>query len=117
MTASELADILFHARYRYNSEKELQLAISQILYQSNLPWKTEVPLTKKDRIDFMVGDIGIEVKVGGSFQQVLRQLHRYACLPEVQGLVLVTTRQSHRDLPTKLNGKPLFVVWLINSFL
>lgn len=117
MTAIDLANILYKAVYRYANEKELQRAISQILDQSGISWKAEVPLTPKDRIDFMVGDIGIEVKTDGSQQNVLRQLYRYACLPEIKALILVTTRQNHRHMPPQLDGKSCLVVFLINSFL
>lgn len=117
ITVDKLADLLFRHSYRYNSEKELQHAIALVFYQNNLDWKAEFPLTPRDRIDFMVEDVGVEVKTKDSFETVLRQLHRYAQFPQVKGLVLVTTRQSHRDLPLELNGKSLRVVWLINSFL
>lgn len=53
--------------------------------------------------------IGIECKVDGSAGAVLEQLLRYE--PHVDGLILVTSRASHRFPPRALN-LPFRVVWI-----
>lgn len=115
--AGLIADTLYFTKFRYQNEKELQRGIAEVLQKHGLAYKAEVQLTGKDRIDFLVGNIGIEVKVGGSLSAVTRQLYRYAERPEISDLILVTTRHGHGNLPSEINGKPLYVVFLINSFL
>ena len=65
-----------------------------------------------DRIDFLVGRIGIEVKTRHSRADVLRQLDRYAQSEMLDSLILVTTRAQHRDAPESIRGKPLALVYL-----
>lgn len=117
MHAREIAKTLFSRKFHYKDEKELQHGIGLVLTELGVDWKAEVVLTPKDRIDFMVGEIGIEVKVDFPEAAVTRQLWRYAQHDKIKALILVTTRSKHRDLPAEINGKPLFVVWLLNSFL
>lgn len=82
--------------------------------------RREVKLGDEDRIDFLVRcvtlperiDVGVEVKVDGAPAAVMRQLHRYLSHDELAGIVLVTTKRSHRDIPDALHGKPVQVVWL-----
>jgi hypothetical protein len=62
----------------------------------------------------MTGKVAIEVKVAGRPAAVLRQITRYAACPEVDALVLVTSRATHRTLGDgkPVNGKPVTVVWI-----
>ena len=77
----------------------------------------ELVLTKRDRLDFLVGysplwsatpmGTAIEVKVGGSLSDLTRQLARYAESERITGLLVVTTKDRHRQLPPSLSGKPI----------
>lgn len=116
MSADAIARAIYNARFRFASERDLQQGIGQVLTKLGVEWKPEVVLTPKDRIDFVVGGIGIETKVDGSLASVTRQLWRYAHLPEISELILVTTRAKHRTQPNEMNGKPLLVVHLISFF-
>lgn len=69
----------------------------------------------EDIIDFMVGDVGIELKLKGSPTAIYRQLERYAAHDQVQHLVLLTGRTM--GMPATLNGKPVSVVCLSRAFL
>ncbi len=60
----------------------------------------------------LAGGIGIEVKVAGSPPEVGRQLRRYAAFPQIEALLLVTTRARHLRMPTEIAGKPVRVAWL-----
>ena len=111
-TAKEIADALNSYHFSYQNEAELQTGIGFVLTQMKIEFSREVRLTKKDRIDFLVDKIGIEVKTDGALAAVTRQLWRYAECPEIDALILVTTRQAHRNMPDTLLGKPLFVIWL-----
>lgn len=77
----------------------------------------EVVLTARDRPDFMVGPLAIELKVKGSPADVARQLMRYAEHPSVGAILLVTTRSSHRAMPAQMCGKPVRVLYLMGSCL
>jgi hypothetical protein len=79
-----------------------------VLTTAAVPFEREVPLSRKDRPDFLIsGHLVVELKVDGSGPAVTRQLQRYAQDPRVSGLVLVTTRQRHMRMPATLSGKPV----------
>lgn len=103
----QVAVHLLAARFNFTNEAELQEGLAEHLHDF-APGR-EVELNATDRIDFLLDGIGIEVKVQGSRAAVLRQLHRYAQSPSVQGLILITCRARH-SMPETLNDKPLLVV-------
>ena len=74
----------------------------------------EAHLGPGDIIDFLVGSVGIEVKIDGSLSSITRQLHRYAQYERIGSLILMTTRMKHLRLPDEMNGKPLVVI-LVSS--
>lgn len=90
----------------FGNESELQLAIAERFTQAGVAFEREVSLSRVDRIDFLVGGIGIEVKTKGAENAIVRQLARYAQSPRVDALVLVTTRWT-LSLPADLGGKPV----------
>jgi hypothetical protein len=94
----------------HGSEEELNLLVERLLGAAGIEFKREHPLSKRDRVDFLVGRLALELKVDGSAAAILRQLDRYAESPDVDDLVLVTTRHSHRFATTKLRGKPIHVI-------
>jgi hypothetical protein len=117
VTPKRLCRLIHSARFRYSGEMDLQAGIGQLLSGEGIAFKREVPITKKDRIDFLLAEpgIGIEVKVDGSLSSVIRQLFRYAEHPGIMDLILVTTRMKHMPLPESANGKSLYLVY-ITSF-
>jgi hypothetical protein len=108
---ASLVDSLRRARFRFDNEQELQAGIYQWLAPV-WPVQREVELNANDRIDLLVGAVGIEVKVNGSRAAVIRQLHRYAQHPRISALILVTNRTRHA-VPETINGKPVRVVSLV----
>jgi len=108
-----ITETLTSMRCSFTAERGLQDGIERALLAAGIAATREAPLTKRDRVDFLAGDIAIEVKVDGSLADVTRQLHRYAACPEVSALVLVTTRGAHTRLPDTLGGKPVRVVHLL----
>lgn len=100
------------------NELGLQHAIERALVRAGVAYAREVELLGPagrlhgDRIDFLLGDVGLEVKVDGSRADVIRQLDRYAESDQVQHLLLVTTRAQHRAMPRELREKPLEVLYL-----
>jgi hypothetical protein len=111
VTAATAAAALRVFRFRFGNEDDLQAGIADAL--APLPVEREVRLSPRDRVDHLLpGGVVIEVKVAGPADRVLAQLTRYAAHDRVTGLVLVTTRARHQDLPADLNGKPVEIVYL-----
>lgn len=113
----EIEKSLRNARFTFTNEKELQQGIYEHLSVA-FDVQREVTLSDTDRIDFMVGNIGVEVKVDGSRANLLRQLYRYSQSSQVAGLILVTNRARFNEMPNSLNDKPLIIVNLLleNAF-
>lgn len=107
-----LCEVIAGYQYSYTCEDELQRAIASVLTDSGIPHQREFPLNKRDKIDFLVGRIGIEVKIKEGLTAVTRQVHRYAQSDLIDSLILVTAKASHRGLPREMSGKPVSVVYL-----
>jgi hypothetical protein len=113
-TAETIAQAIERRQFHYSNEWELQRGVAIVLDELKLEFHKEVVLGPKQRIDFLVGKVGIEVKVDMSLAGVTRQLWHYADSPQIEALILVTTRHVHRGLPLEMKGKPLFVIYLLN---
>ncbi len=112
--ADVVEEILAH-RFHYVGEAELQDGIWTVLEEVGFGPRREVVLNVSDRIDFMVGAIGIEVKVDGSLSAIIRQSMRYAKCPEIEELLIVTTLARHRRMPELINGKRVTLCHLDTS--
>lgn len=110
--AMALADVITGFRYQWRDEYDLQEGIAQVLAAAGHEVRCEVSVSHQDRIDLLVGRIGIEVKCQGGTESVTRQLQRYAHNQHVDALILATTRAAHRDVPDELAGIPLVVAYL-----
>lgn len=98
-------------RFNFTKESELQDGIEAVLERESVKAKREVRLSPRDRIDFLAGTVGIEVKTAGSSANLLRQLARYAEHEAVRSLVVVTNR-SHLACvgQAEFGDKPVSVV-------
>ena len=99
-------------RLRRADEHELQDAIEELLTAECIPYEREVELSKRDRPDFMLRRVAVEVKTKGSPTEVGRQLLRYAAHEGVEQILLLTTKSGHTQLPTTLLGKKLTVLYV-----
>jgi hypothetical protein len=115
LTLARLREVLGAYRYSFSSELGLQDGIAQVLALLAIPFDREVPLNAKDRPDFMVDGIAVEVKVDGTTSEVTRQIHRYAQEKSVQAVLLVTSRLRHDNLPSTINRKPVAVLALLGG--
>lgn len=101
--APALTDVLNAVRshrYHCTNEDELQQGLHVALLAAGLPSRREVRLHDScgaalGRVDILVGDVAVEVKVKGQPDAVARQLARYGRSPWVHHLVLVTTSARH----------------------
>jgi hypothetical protein len=115
--AREIITQLCGNLYSWASEADLQGSVFKVLDQSGYDVQREVALNARDRVDFMVGKIGIECKVAHSATQVIRQLARYVESPLIDEIILLTTRHAHQSIPTEMGGKPIHVVYLLSSLI
>lgn len=102
-------------RYPLNHEKRTQELISSSLTNAGIEHQREVRLTPTDIVDFMVGDIAIEVKLKGQRRAILKQCERYATHEAVQSLVLVTN--AAMGFPPEIHGKPCYMMSLGKAWL
>jgi hypothetical protein len=104
-----IAALRGHA-YLYTDEHALHRAIDEALTEAEIPFAPEVNLSARDRIDYLAGDIGIEVKVKGNVDTLRRQLTRYALHPTIREFLVVTTVRAHRQLPEFILGRRVTVL-------
>lgn len=108
MTADDVVGLLSTRRFRFTCETDLQNAIAETLPTA----KREHRLSERDRADFLVDGVAVEVKVDGSLGAVTRQLFRYARHETVKAIVLVTSRAKHLRMPRSMVGKPVRTVFV-----
>lgn len=114
--AHRISDLVTTRHFRYTNERDIQNALENLLTNEGMDAQREVHLAPRDRIDLLVENVGIEVKIGGSDITAFAQCQRYAHSDRIDHLILVTTRVSHTTLPETVAGKPLTVT-LIRSAL
>lgn len=108
MKAAELSDLL--ARYRISgmSEAVVQKQIERVLTQEGVEFCREVEIAPGDRIDFMVGTVGVEVKTKGTRSQIIRQLARYVRNERVEEIILAaSSRRILVSVPDEITGMPI----------
>lgn len=95
--------------YRYSSEVQLHERLAQVLTDNGVAFERERVLDAKNRADFWLDGLVIEVKVDGALSDALSQVGRYIALPEVAGVLLASTKpwgaQPLKERP-KWHGKP-----------
>ena len=100
------------ARIVCSGGADLRAPAGIALAGAGLAYEKEARLAPRCRADFLCqGGVLVEVKRGAVRRPLLLdQLRRYAALPEVASLVVVTERTV--DLPRRVGGKPCAVVAL-----
>jgi hypothetical protein len=105
MTANAVSDLLARYRIMGVAEAVVQDQIERALRQEGVAYEREVELAPGDRIDFMVGPVGVEVKTKGTRAQIIRQLARYVRNDRVEGIVLAaTSRRVLASVPDEITG-------------
>ncbi len=95
-------------RFNFGNEKVFQEQVAAVLSSHGFDLRREVKLSEKDRVDFMLGTIAMELKLKGSQEVHLRQLRRYCKIEQVTSVCLVSPKV--RFLPNELAGKPVYGV-------
>ena len=92
-------------------ENDIHRMVADRLSEAGLPFVHEAKLAPGCRIDFLVDDIGIEIKKGKlESKTVQAQLLRYAACEAVSAIVLLTQRSV--KIPKNVMGKPVHVIVL-----
>jgi len=86
-----IANQLARYSYRYSNEARLHDAMAKVLESHDFAFEHEYVLDARNRADFWLNGIVIEVKVDGSLSDALRQVDRYINLPHVKGVILAGT--------------------------
>jgi len=92
-------------------EADLHRLVGAQLAACGLACTHEAPVAKGCRIDYLVGNVGVEIKKGKPRPTDLkRQLTRYAACDGVQSLIVVSWRSV--KLPEAIGGKPVYTLAL-----
>lgn len=88
---SAVTNHLSRYAYRYGDEIQLHERIAQVLTLHGFEYERERVLDARNRADFWLDGLVIEVKVGGGLSDALHQVGRYIKLPDVTGVILAGT--------------------------
>lgn len=115
MNAEDLGRLLQGYRFTTSSEALLQQGIERVLREHGIGHEREVRLAARDRIDFLVGDVGVECKVDGSLPSLIRQLERYALHERIGKLLVVSSRLRLGGVPRELHGKRVHFLTILRG--
>jgi hypothetical protein len=107
--------VLSTHRFPVHNEKQLQTDIAFIFERSGISYIREHILDNNNIIDFMSGDIGVEVKIKGNKKAIYLQCERYCDFPGIKSLLLITNRSM--GFPKQINGKDCYVLNLGKAWL
>jgi len=107
-SAREIVAVLRRCRLRVGNESAMQISIGQALTDGGIEHEREHRLSAADRIDFMIGSVGLEAKTRCNKRAIFRQLQRYSEHDAIEALILVTG--TAMGLPAAINGKPIYLV-------
>lgn len=111
----DLVALLRRHRVPLTTEHACQDAIEGVLGAAGIAYAREHSLGGFGRIDFLIGRIGLEVKVShiSSPREIHRQIARYCRSPEIEGLILATGR----SVVLPVMDKPVVVLSLGRAWL
>ena len=85
-------------------EVDLLAMVAQAFCARGLSYEHEARIGNGCRIDYRIGDVGVEIKNGKPNRKaLLAQLQRYAACECIQSLVVVSWQRV--PLPREVNGK------------
>jgi hypothetical protein len=86
------------------------------LLTGQFQFRREVSLSSFSRIDFLSGNVGIEVKIGRSLSELIHQIDRYCMYDSIQSLIVVVGSVRLSRLPSELHSKPIYTVQALRGF-
>lgn len=115
MTPAELVSFLESRRFPLTEERKTQSFIAAELTMAGISFRREVKLGDGDRIDFLIGNVGVEIKLKGQRREIYRQCERYCGHDDVAALVLATN--AAMGMPHTIRGKSVFIAHLGRAWL
>lgn len=114
---SDIINSLRNVKFKWNTEKELQLQIYNLLKEKFPLYEIskEYILDEENIIDFLIEGIGIEVKIKGQRRAIYKQCERYCSFEKVSTLILVTA--ATMGFPKEMNGKDCYIFNLNKAWL
>lgn len=106
LTLTEVTQALTRMRAPFCiSEYDMHALAASAFAEAGIPFLHEERLAPRCRIDFLVGNVGIEIKKGKpEHARLLRQLERYAQSPRIGALIVLVERAA--DIPSEIHNKP-----------
>lgn len=115
----EIKNLIYSLRPSFPiSEGEIHSLLSSCLDKNKISYIHEARLDEKSRIDFLIGDIGVEIKKSRPNKAALmKQLNKYSLSDKISGLIMLSEQNIRLD--ESINSKPLISISLrkIVSFL
>lgn len=121
MVLDDLEQLINSHRFPIHSDLALHDALEYTIRKNRVDYELLREFRHSGTIRFIFWlpqfGIPIEIKIDASASAVMRQLHRYATWPNVNAILLVTTRVRHVALIREADslGKPLRIVSLASS--
>lgn len=109
MIGASLREMLSDYEIRWQNELDLQDALAKILLERGVAFEREARLSQGNVVDFLVGRTAIECKTDGSLTSLTRQIFRYLRHPDVDEVLVVTTKATHLPVARKMAGKTVAV--------
>lgn len=115
MQIASIARVLSRSRFSLSTESALQRDMAEALAAAGFAFAREVRLSDRDRIDFLIGTIGVEAKIKGSRSAIYRQCERYCARACIRGLILASNVPM--GLPPAIGSTPVRFVHLGRAWL
>ena len=96
-------------------ETQIHSIIAESLVNNGIEFQHEYRLSSDSRIDFLSGNIGIEVKKSTvKDKDLLKQLKKYSQSNKISKIILVTTKSV--NIPSFINNKQIYIVNLYRNW-
>lgn len=96
-------------------ETQIHSIIAESLVKNGIEFQHEYRLSSDSRIDFLSGNIGIEVKKSTvKDKNLLKQLKKYSQSNKISKIILVTTKSV--NIPSDINNKQIYIVNLYRNW-
>lgn len=98
-----------------SQETQIHSIIAESLVKNGIEFQHEYRLSSDSRIDFLSGNIGIEVKKSTvKDKDLLKQLKKYSESDKISKIILVTTKSV--NIPSFINNKQIYIVNLYRNW-
>lgn len=96
-------------------ETQIHSIIAESLVNNGIEFQHEYRLSSDSRIDFLSGNIGVEVKKSTvKDKDLLKQLKKYSESDKISKIILVTTKSV--NIPSFINNKQIYIVNLYRNW-